>query len=102
MTTTLIPPAYDAAVRRLLEAHRDLLAQAEALDYFADVARGQRPDPEGPPLEALPSPRRLRRLLERRFEAFADVEAGWGRLSADEREAAPPPDDLLAGGWVDA
>jgi hypothetical protein len=40
----------------------------------------------------------LRRLLERRFEALADVEAEWERLSADEREAAPPPDELLVGG----
>jgi hypothetical protein len=65
---------------------------------IADVARGQRPDPDGRPPEALPSPTRLRRLLDRRFEAFGQVEAEWERLSADEREAAPPPDDLLAGG----
>ena len=50
-----------------------------------------------PPLEALPSSYRLRRLLERRAEAAEDIEAEWGWLPADLRAALPAPDDLLAG-----
>jgi hypothetical protein len=38
------------------------------------VLRGGRPDPDGPPLEALPSGRRVRRLLERRAERTRRVQ----------------------------
>ena len=50
------------------------------------------------PLEALPSAWRVRRLLDRRFEAAGQVEDEWDRLPPEAREALPSPDELLAGG----
>jgi hypothetical protein len=96
-TTTDLPQAYAAALERLARINADALALAEVLDYFAGVLRGARLGPDGPPLEALPSFYRLRRLLERRAEAAEDIEAEWGWLPAEAREALPAPDDLLAG-----
>jgi hypothetical protein len=43
-----------AALERLAEANAEARALAEVLCYFAAL-RGDRPDPEGPPVEALPS-----------------------------------------------
>jgi hypothetical protein len=67
---------------------RDSQAQAlaEALDGFAGVLRGGRPDPDGPPLEALPSSWRVKRVLERRAETEDEVEEEWSRLPGEARE----------------
>jgi hypothetical protein len=73
-------------------------ASHAATNYFAAVLRGARPDPDGPPLEALPPTWRVRRLLDRRFEAAGQVEDEWGRLPPEARQALPAPDELLAGG----
>jgi hypothetical protein len=54
--------------------------------------------PDGPPLEALPSAWRVRRLLERRAEAAEQVEAERRRLPAEAQEQAASPDELLVGG----
>ena len=89
---------YAAALERLAEINAEALALAEVLDHFAAVLRGARPDPDGPPLEALPSAWRVRRLLDRRFEAAGQVEDEWARLPPEAREALPSPDDLLARG----
>jgi hypothetical protein len=89
---------YAAALERVAEANAEALALAEVLDSFAGLLRGARPDPDGPPLEALPSGYRVRRLLDRRFEAAGRVEDAWDRLPPEARAAVPSPDDLLAGG----
>jgi hypothetical protein len=44
-----------AALERVAELNAEARARAEVLDYFAAVLRGGRIDPDGPPLEALPS-----------------------------------------------
>ena len=54
-TTTAVPPAYAAALERLARINAEALELAEVLDDFAGVLRGARLDPDGPPLEALPS-----------------------------------------------
>jgi hypothetical protein len=56
--------------------------------------RGGKFDPEGPPLEALPSFSRLRRLLESRAEAADLVEVEWRRQPAEAQEHAASPDEL--------
>ena len=48
-------------------------------------------DLDSPPLEALPSLSRVRRLLERRAEAADEVEAEWERLPADARAEMTAP-----------
>jgi hypothetical protein len=90
-------PRYIAALKRLEEVNQEAQALAEVLDYFAGVLRGGRPDPDGPPLEALPSSWRVKRVLERRAETEDEVEEEWGRLPGEARAAAPSPDDLLGG-----
>jgi hypothetical protein len=97
MTPTVDATHY-AALERLAEANAEARPLAEVLCYIAAVLRGARPDPDGPLLEALPSACRVRRLLERRFEAAGQVEDEWGRLPPEAREALPSPDELLAGG----
>jgi hypothetical protein len=96
MTTADAAHHYADALERLAELNAEARALAEVLDYFAGLLRGARPDPDGPPLEALPSAYRVRRLLDRRFEAAGQVEDEWDRLPADVRETAPAPEDLLA------
>jgi hypothetical protein len=95
MTTADAAHHYADALDRLAEANAEAQALADVLDYFAAILRGARPDPDGPPLEALPSAGRVRRLLERRFEAAGQVEDEWGRLPPEARAALPSPDDLL-------
>jgi hypothetical protein len=101
--TTVEATRYTAALERLAEANAEALALAEVLDYFAAVLRGARPDPDGPPLEALPSGSRVRRLLERRAEAADLVEAEWRRLPAEAQEQAASPAEVQAilrpAGW---
>jgi hypothetical protein len=96
--TTVEASHYADALERLAELNAEALALAELFDYFSGVLRGRRPDPDGPPLEALPSAWRVRHLLERRFEAAGQVEDEWDRLPPEARQALPSPDDLLAGG----
>jgi hypothetical protein len=64
-TTTDLPQAYAAALERLARINAEALDLAEVLDHFAGVLRGARLGPDGPPLEALPSSARVRRLVER-------------------------------------
>ena len=65
MTTLTGSPAYLTALDELTAAVRDASALAELLHYFSGQLRGDRPAPEGPPLEACPTPSQLRRALER-------------------------------------
>jgi hypothetical protein len=90
--------AYAAPLERLAEINAEALALADVFDHFAGVLRGSRADPDGPPLEALPSSWRVKRVLERRAETEDEVEEEWSRLPGEVRAATPSPDDLLRAG----
>ena len=95
-SSALGPPLhYQAALDELGVAVRQGLALAEALDYFAGLFRGKEPDPEGPPLEAFPTPGEIRRALERRQRALEAAEQEWERLRLELRECWPRPGELL-------
>jgi hypothetical protein len=99
-TITTGPPAYLAALDELAASLRDAQELAGRLDYFAGQLRGQRPDPEGPPLEACPSTAEVRRALARVDRARSRAEVEWDRLPAEAREAARPPRELLDDGLL--
>ena len=84
-------------MERLAEAVRDAEAVAEVLDYFADILRGRRPDPDGPALEQFPSAGQVRRAFDRRTDCLAAAEEAWHRLSHDEKEHLTPEDSLTNG-----
>jgi hypothetical protein len=54
------PLPYQAALDELGVTVRQALALAEVLDYFAAIFRGKPPDPEGPPVDAFPTPSEIR------------------------------------------
>ena len=54
-------------------------------------------DPEGPPVEAFPTPSEVRRVLDRRERALEAAEREWERLPLDLRECWPRPGELLEG-----
>jgi hypothetical protein len=56
-------PAYLAALGELGAAVRECAALAALLTYFAGQLRGEAADPERPPLEAFPTPSRVRNAL---------------------------------------
>jgi hypothetical protein len=92
-----LPVAYQAALEELSAALAGARALADLLDYFAGQLRGEPPDPEGPPLEACPTPGQVRRALERRDRAASEVEKQWQRLPGERRDLMPLPDEVCAG-----
>ena len=90
-----IPAAYRAALEELADALREAHALADALNHFAAQLRGARPHPEGLPLDACPSPGRVRRALERRDRAHDEAGRLYGLLPAEVREGLTPPEDML-------
>jgi hypothetical protein len=98
MTETLtVPRPYRAALDELQAAAGEARDLADLLTYFADLLRGERPAPEGPPLEAFPHPTRVRRALERIDRALDEAGNEWRRLPVGMQGLLPPPEDLLGG-----
>jgi hypothetical protein len=91
-------PAYLAALDELGAAVRECGALAALLTYFAGQLRGEAADPEGPPLEAFPTPARVRKALARRDQAMDRAGREWERLPGESRGATPPPGELVRGG----
>jgi hypothetical protein len=96
-----LPAACQAALDELNASAARARALAELLDYFAGQLRGEPPDPEGPPLEACPTPGQVRRALERRDRAASGVERQWQCLPGELREIVPPVGEVLAGEGMD-
>jgi hypothetical protein len=91
-----LPVAYLEAIEELSASAASACALAELLDYFAGQLRGEPPDPEGPPLEACPTPGQIRRALERRDRAASEIEKQWECLPAELRDLMPLPDEVCA------
>jgi hypothetical protein len=78
---------YQAAIFRLASArgHAETLAMLH--DYFAEVLRGGKPDPEGPPLS--PEVASALRGLDGAREG---LRREWEPLSDQDTEGVPDPD----------
>jgi hypothetical protein len=95
-SSTVVPPAYRAAMAELEAACLDCRGLAEVLDSFAGQLRGGWADPDGPPLEAYPTASGVRRALERRDRAFDAASDAYLALAWEVRERLPAPEDLMA------
>jgi hypothetical protein len=94
--STVLPPAYRAALAELEVACLECQALAEVLTYFAGQLRGGWADPDGPPLETYPTVSRVRRALEGRDRALDAASDAYLALAWEAREGLPAPEDLMA------
>ena len=85
---------YRAALEELAGALRDARGLAEVMGSFAGQLLGGSPDRDGPPVTDLPTRSDVLAALRRIDAARSRLEREWQRLSDDQREGLPSPDEL--------
>jgi hypothetical protein len=86
------PLAFRAALDELQQARQAAGVLGEMLLYFGRLLQGQRPDPEGPPIDDCPTRAEVIGAIKRRAQAFDRVLYEWERLSPGLQEFWQKPD----------